>query len=70
MRHLLYIIVSAIVAFLLSLFFDGSTGKLVFVLLGSLFFCTLHLGSLIVEGVELLGRNDRKIFEELKEIKK
>ena len=38
MRTIFYLIISLAVSFLLSLFFDTDTGKLVLVLCGSMFF--------------------------------
>lgn len=66
MKYVLWFIVSCIVSFGISLFFDGATGKLVFTLLTFLFLCTLYIADLVITAVEQLSNNQKKIYALLK----
>lgn len=66
MRTIFYLIISLAVSFLLSLFFDTDTGKLVLVLCGSMFFCTLYLANLIVRGIHAVMEGQRTLYNKIK----
>ena len=63
MAHLFNIILSAIIAFLLSLFFDGEMAKAVFATLGVVIFCTLYVRDFLYTIV----RNQQLIFNQIRE---
>lgn len=62
MKYIVWFILSCIGSSGISLFFDGTTGKLVFTLLTFLFLCTLYIAGLVITMAEQLSNNQKKIY--------
>lgn len=62
MKYIVWLVLSTVASFGISLFFNDDTGKLVFTLLCFMFLCTLYIGDLIIDVAEKLSNNQKKIY--------